>query len=161
LQPSSHPKNVRFNNADVTTEAAWNHDAAGEAPQQYDLIRSRSIASGISSWSALIGLAYDHLHPGGWVELQEFHLPMRCDDDSMSGTSFERWNKLVVEASAKVGVKLDGGFAQVPGLLKEKGLEQIGRKGLKWAVGPWPKDEKAKEVGRMFRAVSPRLRCGT
>jgi hypothetical protein len=81
-------------------------------------------------------------------------MPMRCDDGTMAGTSFERWNKLLVEASAKVGVKLDGGFAEVPGLLQEAGFIKQERKPMKWAVGPWPKDPTMKEVGRIFRAVS-------
>lgn len=125
--------------------------------QKYDLIHSRSISSGVSSWPALISLAWQHLRPGGWIELQEYHLPMRCDDESMAGTEFERWNNLLVEAGERVGVKLDGGFAAVPGLLEDAGAVDMGRKGLKWPVGPWPKDERIKEVGRMFRAVSALL----
>lgn len=78
---------------------------------------------------------------------------MRCDDGSMAGTEFERWNTLLVEASEKVGVKLDGGFATVPALLESAGAVDRERKGLKWPIGPWPKDTRMKEVGRMFRAV--------
>lgn len=151
LQPSSTPSNIQFRIADVMNSTSW-HNASGTA-QQYDIIHSRSISSGVSSWPALITLAWEHLRPGGWVEFQEFHLPMRCDDGSMAGTEFERWNTLLVEASEKVGVKLDGGFATVPALLESAGAVDRERKGLKWPIGPWPKDTRMKEVGRMFRAV--------
>ncbi|KAK5163461.1 uncharacterized protein LTR77_010643 [Saxophila tyrrhenica] len=150
LQPTSHPSNVEFLVDDITYDSAWASPSA--AAQQYDLIHSRSMSSGIKSWPALISKCWEHLRPGGWLEFQEFHLPMRCDDDSMAGTAFERWNQLLVEASGKVGVKLDGGFAEVPRLLQGAGFAGMGRKALKWPVGPWPKDDRMKEVGRMFRA---------
>lgn len=147
LQPSSHPANVHF-----VVDDFMKPSSTERCP--YDLVHSRSISSGISDWPALVQKCWECLRPGGWIELQEFHLPMRCDDDTMAGTAFERWNHSMVEASAKIGVKVDGGFAEVPNLLEEMGFAEIHRKGIKWAVGPWPKDPTAKEIGRMFRAVS-------
>jgi hypothetical protein len=156
LQPSSHPSNVRFVIDSVMEEGAWNsspHQLQGST-HGYDFIRSRSISSGIADWDGLLNLVWKHLRPGGWVELQEFHLPMRCDDGSMAGTAFERWNQLIVESTTKAGIKLDGGFASVPGLLEAMKFARLGRVQRQWAIGPWPKDEIAKEIGRMFRAVS-------
>jgi hypothetical protein len=61
---------------------------------------------------------------------------------------------LMVESTTKAGIKLDGGFARVPGLLEAMKFARVGRVQRQWAIGPWPKDETAKEIGRMFRAVS-------
>ncbi len=147
LQPSAHSSNVHF-----VVDDFMNPSSSEGCP--YDLVHSRSISSGISGWPALVLKCWECLRPDRWIELQEFHLPMRCDDDTMAGTAFERWNHLMVEASAKTGVKVDGGFAEVPDLLDKAGFAEIQRKGMRWAVGPWPKDSTAKEIGRMFRAVS-------
>ena len=80
-------------------------------------------------------------------------MPMQCDDETVVGTVFEKWNRSIVEACQKVGVKLDFIFG-VPALLRRKGFVGLGEAETKWALGPWPKDRRQKRIGRMFQDVS-------
>lgn len=79
---------------------------------------------------------------------------MQCDDGSLEGTAFGRWNSLLIEAAAMSGIDFGQAFAKVPGSLKEKGAVGVAEKASRWPIGPWAEEEKWKEVGRMFRAVS-------
>jgi trans-aconitate methyltransferase len=76
IQPSTHPPNCNFQVEDATKP--WNFT------QPFDFIHTRAITYGISGWDGLVSQAFAALKPGGWIELQEFCLPMGCDDGSMS-----------------------------------------------------------------------------
>jgi hypothetical protein len=37
----------------------------------------------VSNWPRLVRQAFTHMRPGGWLELQEFEVTLRSDDDTM------------------------------------------------------------------------------
>ena len=151
---SDLPPNLHFRTADATTPTAF-LSANPSRPPGFDLIHTRSISSGIKSWPSLISLIWDNLRPSGWVELQEFHLPMMCDDGSLGGeTALGEWNEKFIQASKVMGVDFGAAFAGVPPMLGERGAVGVAGKGLRWPVGPWAREERWKSVGGMFRAVS-------
>ena len=48
---------------------------------------------GVKSWEHLMAECFKYLRPGGWVELQEFHLPLQSDDVNIpKDSALARWD---------------------------------------------------------------------
>lgn len=77
IQPSWVPPNLRFLVDDA--ESPWLFSTS----RPFDFIHARDLGGAIADWPRLLRQAYGHLRPGGWVELQEFEVTLRSDDDSM------------------------------------------------------------------------------
>ncbi|KAJ5664694.1 hypothetical protein N7462_011507 [Penicillium macrosclerotiorum] len=77
IQPSWVPPNLRFLVDDA--ESPWLFNAS----RPFDFIHARDLGGAIADWPRLLRQAYQHLRPGGWVELQEFEVTLRSDDDSL------------------------------------------------------------------------------
>lgn len=146
IQPTMVPPNVQFLVDDITQD--WIYD------QRFDYIHSRAITVGVKDWHKLIDQCWKNLEPGGWVEFQEYHAPMLCDDDSLdSCPAYKLWNASVAEACVKAGTRLDA-ILGADKILSERGFVEIGKANTKWAVGPWPKGRREKKVGELFGLVS-------
>jgi hypothetical protein len=117
--------------------------------QRFDYIHTRAISMGISDWDKFIGQAYAFLKPGGWCELQEFHLNMTSDDGSIKeGGALWTWRRDMLEASKKLGIDTLISLHH-PRMLKEKGFVNIGERQLKIPIGPWAKGKTEKQIGMM------------
>ncbi|KAJ5818158.1 hypothetical protein N7474_003749 [Penicillium riverlandense] len=77
IQPSWIPPNLRFLVDDA--ESQWLFSAT----RPFDFIHARDLGGAIADWPRLLRQAREHLRPGGWVELQEFEVTLKCDDESM------------------------------------------------------------------------------
>lgn len=77
IQPSWVPPNLRFLVDDA--ESPWLYSAA----RPFDFIHARDLGGAIANWPRLLRQAYGHLRPGGWVELQEFEVTLRSDDETL------------------------------------------------------------------------------
>ena len=93
------PPNCKFEVDDVESE--WTH-----AP--FDFIHSRAMGGSISDYGRLYKQAYDHLQPGGWIEVQEFEAWVRSDTPGMmeKATCISEWQKIVDDTTAKIGKRL-------------------------------------------------------
>ena len=104
---------------------------------------------GIHDWDKFIGQAYTFLKPGGWCELQEFHLRITSDDGSMKdGGALWTWRRDMLAATKKIGIDTLVAL-QHPKILKEKGFINIGQRQLKIPMGSWAKGRKEKQIGIM------------
>lgn len=77
IQPSWVPPNLRFLVDDA--ESPWLFSAS----RPFDFIHARDLGGAIANWPRLLRQAYGRLRPGGWIELQEFEVTLRSDDDSL------------------------------------------------------------------------------
>ncbi|KAJ5156584.1 hypothetical protein N7492_009387 [Penicillium capsulatum] len=77
IQPSWVPPNLRFLVDDA--ESPWLFSAS----RPFDFIHARDLGGAIADWPRLLRQGYGHLRPGGWIELQEFEVTLRSDDDSL------------------------------------------------------------------------------
>lgn len=97
-------------------------------------------------FSAVLRKCYDNLQPGGWIELQDYALELRCDDGTTMGTALPEFFSAMNRGVAVVGRDLlrpkrfreyleDAGFVQT----------QV----IEFAVpgSPWPDDPKMKVCG--------------
>lgn len=50
---------------------------------RFDYVHTRALGMGIRSWDLFVERARDALKPEGWLELQEFHFPLSCDDGTV------------------------------------------------------------------------------
>jgi len=75
IQPAWVPPNLYFQVEDA--ESQWLYT------KPFDFIHTRDLGGSISDWPKLLCQAYQHLKPGGWIELQEFEVTLKSDDDTM------------------------------------------------------------------------------
>lgn len=94
---------------------------------------------------------FDHLVPGGYVEVKEFDITTRSQlygDDIPKDHVFSRWAPVFFEAADKLGKTLtqthNHGIARA---LEAVGYVDIVEKRYSIPIGAWPKDPKMKEVG--------------
>jgi hypothetical protein len=78
--------------------------------------------------------------------MQDVVIPFRSIDDSMKGTSFERWLQLVIQGSHALGRD----FTKVPkykSYFEEVGFVDIVEKQLAWPIGSWARTQRMKMLG--------------
>jgi trans-aconitate methyltransferase len=82
IQPSFVPPNCSFEIDDC--ESAWPYRQG----QGFDFIHMRSMAGSITDWPRLFRQAFEHMNPGGWIEIQEYAIQMHVEegDENMPET---------------------------------------------------------------------------
>ncbi|KAL3440677.1 S-adenosyl-L-methionine-dependent methyltransferase [Aspergillus insuetus] len=139
IQPSWIPTNCKFELDDY--EKTWTFS------QKFDFIHARMLMGSIADEKNLFKQAYDNLAPGGWIEMQDFSLPVRADDDTMKGTAFEELNIKFMTGLELIG--RDGGAPEkYKQLLTEAGFENVVELKYKWPQNQWPKDKHLKTLGQ-------------
>jgi SAM-dependent methyltransferase len=138
IQPAFVPPNCRFEVEDAEDEWIYSH--------KFDYIHGRMLASCFSSHVKVFESAFNFLRPGGWFEMQDFAFPLRCIDDTMKGTAFERWLELILAGCEKLGKDL-GRAPIYEKYMRDIGFVDVQQKLVAWPIGSWPKDEKMKVLG--------------
>ncbi|KAL4407740.1 UMTA [Colletotrichum abscissum] len=144
IQPPWVPPNCKFYFDDVEQPWTWSKD--------FDLIHIRHLEASIENWPALYKQAFDHLVPGGFIEVKEFDITTRSQffgDYIPEDHIFHQWAKVMFEATDKLGKTL----AQTQNHSIARALDAIGyvdivEKRFSIPIGAWPKDPKLKEVGQ-------------
>lgn len=75
---SSVPANCQFEINDAEEDWGFN--------EQFDYIHARAIVTCFRNNRAIVHKIFENLAPGGYFELQDPCLPMRCDDGTLEGT---------------------------------------------------------------------------
>ncbi len=139
IQPRWTPPNVNFYVDDIEEEWLNGDD--------YDLVHIRYVCSFIRDSAAVIHKSFEHMRPGGWIEVQELDMIVHCDDDSMptpetKGCAYPILNyvDLAARAWGLSGADLQIGDKIGP-MLEEAGFVNVQRRKLKVPVSPWAKDE--------------------
>nr|POE47311.1 putative methyltransferase tdie [Quercus suber] len=91
-----------------------------------------------------------NLEPGGWLEVQDYGLPVTSADGTHENTALSRWGKLLSEASSVLGRPM--GSVECSDLhvqrMQESGFVDIQTRMFMWPTNGWPKDPFMKELGR-------------
>jgi len=142
IQPTFAPPNCSF----IVENAAdpWVFS------EPFDYCHSRMLLLGMHDWPRYFQQCWDHLKPGGWVEVQETTFPICYDDDSVPDDApLKLYSEYVRDAA-----KLDGidpnPAPKFRGILEKLGFVDIREQPLKWPMGSWPKGESEKELGRIM-----------
>ncbi|POS83988.1 methyltransferase domain-containing protein [Erysiphe pulchra] len=146
IQPEWVPPNVVFMVDDI--ESPWL-----KPRDYYEYIHGRHIVMAIKDWPLLMRRAYDHLKPGGWIELQEIHHYPQCDDGSMPPHHevAQFWG-LINEGLAALGVNFNVTHL-LEDMLCDAGFTNIKCKILHVPIGTWPKNSILKLVGLYWRTI--------
>ncbi|KAJ5936703.1 hypothetical protein N7466_003153 [Penicillium verhagenii] len=142
IQPSWVPPNLRFHVDDA--ESPW----LFSANRPFDFIHARDLGGAIADWPRLLLQAHEHLRPGGWVELQEFEVTLRSDDDSMPlAPMLCEFLGRLHEASEAFHrpMNIAEGHGQ---RLVEAGFEDVRDEVYKVPSSEWPTDPIQKQIGR-------------
>lgn len=141
IQPNWTPANCSWlvDNA----EAEWVYS------KKFDFIHSRMLLMGIHDWPRYFRQAWDHLKPGGWVEVQEVQFPIGYADDGTvkSESPLLIWSKHVQEAAAKDGIDTMC-TEKFKAQLEHQGFINVREQRVRWAVGSWPKGTREKVLGK-------------
>ncbi|KAH6975691.1 methyltransferase [Ilyonectria destructans] len=148
IQPDWIPERVSFVVDDIEHDAGWVYP-----DDMFDYIHMRHTLPFIRDRTELWERIYQHLKPGGWFELQEFHYTAACDDKSCDGPY--PWRDFIsyLEAGmANLGSDMHG-ILKAEEELAAAGFEDLRVKHLKCPVGPWAKKKKLQECGYVLRDV--------
>ncbi|KAJ3547838.1 hypothetical protein NM208_g1317 [Fusarium decemcellulare] len=139
IQPSFVPPNVRFIIDDIEEE--WSYSSP------FDYIHSRMMNSSVASWETYAANIYNHLAPGGYVELQEIGIYVTSDDGTLTQDhNLAKWAALLDEASVKLGRPYFDP-KNLKDVLTKAGFTDVTEAKFKWPSNGWPKDKKHKELG--------------
>jgi hypothetical protein len=87
------------------------------------------------------------LKGGGWFEIKEFVLELRCDDGTLKGTALLEWGNAIMEAFKEVNIAVDRPH-EYGRWMKEAGFLDIKETSYLVPLNTWHEDSKLKEVGR-------------
>lgn len=139
IQPRYAPPNCSFFVDDI--ESPWLFGPP------FDFIHSRGLVGSIEDWDTLLGQIYDNLVDGGLVEFQEYELKYGADDDTLSRTpAISLWQDKLIEAHESINrpVNIARTIRQ---RLQDRGFVDLHEEVAKVPVGPWPKNNRQKQIG--------------
>ncbi|KAG7422367.1 S-adenosyl-L-methionine-dependent methyltransferase [Fusarium sp. MPI-SDFR-AT-0072] len=158
LLPEDVPPNVTFEIADATE--TWPN-------RTYDFIHMRSLAGGgVRDWNALLAEAYEHLNPGGQIEIAEIrphffdadpeHVDSESGEKGEVGVACREYEKIFEEMCIKLGVDYDP-IPRVPEILNTLGADLI-RVRVDWLpIQNWGSDPVTQQKRK---ALAEMVECG-
>lgn len=140
------PSNCRF----LIQDAEKDWEEIGDL--KFDVIHTRMVLFHVKDVRGLLRRCYEHLKPGGYIDLQEFWLPYYTDEPPEApehSSKVLEWGQLRLKAASQIGI--DQTIAgQFPDILSEIGFADVQTLDYKWPIGPWMEDDKMKDIGGMF-----------
>jgi len=133
---------------DLTTFIADSWLDASQIPRNsYSRHSSKCVYQSTFSECRLI-TAPSNLEPGGYLEFQDYGLPCRSVDDTLDGTSLEKWGILMCEAARKLGRPMGTEVSEkYREWMEAAGFVDIEEQHFMWPSNTWPKDKYMKELG--------------
>lgn len=102
IQPGWVPPNCKFYIDDY--EGDWTYSDA----EKFDYIHGRALSGTLSDWPKFYRQVYEHLKPGGWIEMQEYDAWIFSDDDSCDRAPWTmEWVERLDEASRSFGKQIN------------------------------------------------------
>ncbi|KAL2012844.1 hypothetical protein VTN00DRAFT_369 [Thermoascus crustaceus] len=139
IQPRWVPPNCRFEVDDF--EAEWTYS------RNFDFIHGREIEGSVRDYDRLFERCFEHLRPGGYLEMQSMGVVTYSDDGSDErATNFHQVVDLIQEASGKFGKSMKT-MGTWKGKMEKAGFTNVKQKVFKVPQSPWHDDPKMKEIG--------------
>ncbi|KAM0327964.1 hypothetical protein ACHAQA_005363 [Verticillium albo-atrum] len=142
IQIASIPHNVVWRIDDIQN-TTWSPPYAN-----LDFVHLRSTVSVLSDPVRVMELAYEHLDPGGWIEIQDSTTDILCDDDTMPVDypmlKFMNLFNNNFGPAHRCDFRI---IARVPEILERLGFVHIHVRRHKMPIGAWAKDRKRREIG--------------
>ena len=114
IQPTWVPPNLQFEVDDCEEE--WGFD------KKFDYIHMRNLSGAIANWPKLIKVCYDHLVPGGWIEISNIEAWCKSDEGALpQDNPAYRWQTDLKDAAESVGREIVVGSSML-NRVKEAGF---------------------------------------
>lgn len=115
-------------------------------PYTLDYIHLRAMMTCFNDFQAVMHKSYDHMTPGGWIELYDGSWDFQCMDGTARGTALEQWANLLYLGGLRAGRDMRRARHYKQYLINA-GFVDVDEK-VVWCPGsPWPADPKHKEIG--------------
>ncbi|KAJ5770481.1 uncharacterized protein N7511_002532 [Penicillium nucicola] len=131
------------------------HELEGDWPftakQAFHLIHAQSLGGVIADYDKFYANAFQHLLPGGWLEVWENDLRFFTDNeqDETRLVALREWEALMHEAAAKFGKRVDVAAEQKE-LMRSAGYVQVDEQIFKVPYGEWSDDPTLKNIGGYY-----------
>ncbi|KAK3684548.1 hypothetical protein LTR37_020151, partial [Vermiconidia calcicola] len=126
IQPGMVPPNCKFIVDDCNTD--WLFD------EKFDLIHTRAMTPGMKDWPRYMRQAFDHLKPGGYIELHEIYIPIcYAKDANETIPKFVQWSHELIGAGSKLGLDFTAA-KKVGEMLQDAGFVDINVRWQNWPV---------------------------
>ena len=139
IQPTNTMPNCQFVQEDADDD--WTYG------MRFDYIHFRFFAAFSTNLRAVLKRIYDHLEPGGWLEVQETTYGCSSPDGSWEGSSAEAALDAATKAMAAAGQN-PRSIVLLKELFLEAGFVDVVEHIQPQPTGTWPADPKYKEIGR-------------
>ena len=118
--------------------------------QSFGFIHGRMLTSGIHDWPALLSRCWDHLEPGGWLELLDVCHPFRAEDPAVDEASsdFIKWGLIAERCWAMNGLDYRVTTKHVE-RLRALGFTDIREEERRWPMGAWSESEQERRIGEL------------
>ncbi|KAK1986715.1 methyltransferase [Colletotrichum cereale] len=148
IQPEWVPPNVKFEVDDV--ESPWLYPT-----NHFDYIHSRHTVMAIKDWPVLLRRSFEHLKPGGWIELQEIHhCPMSASNSQLAAHPVAQYWGHVVQGLSNLGINLNAAAGdRLPNMMREAGFVNVTERVFHVPIGTWPRNRVLKTVGMYWRTI--------
>ncbi|KAK0622813.1 S-adenosyl-L-methionine-dependent methyltransferase [Immersiella caudata] len=145
IQPDLVPPNVRFYVDDANDE--WQ---SGRDWHNIDYIHCRVTIGCWDDMASVIRKGFERLRPGGWMESQEPHCDVHCDDREVPVThGVKRWWDEMCRASAAAGRPLHI-TPTIKQMYIDAGFVDVHEKVYKIPMNGWPKVPRLKRLGELW-----------
>ncbi|KAK8086358.1 S-adenosyl-L-methionine-dependent methyltransferase [Apiospora phragmitis] len=120
IQPEYVPVNCTFYIDDATKDWSFH--------QRFDYIHVRMLTFGITNWDKFIDQAYQYLQPGGFLELQEWNVPLESPDASLKEHhALHRWTEVMNRACTKIGIDIRSAGEHAD-RMRSRGFDHVGER---------------------------------
>ncbi|KAK1236955.1 hypothetical protein MKX08_007903 [Trichoderma sp. CBMAI-0020] len=119
-------------------------------PTQFDYIHFGHVIACFDDTKAVMKKAFDHMKPGGWIELHDPEIRNIASGDSVKGTAVEEWVEMVLKGGRVVGRDMLKS-AHYEAWLSETGFVNVQDAKFQLPMNEWPENPKLKEVGAIYK----------
>ncbi|TVY27220.1 Secondary metabolism regulator LAE1 [Lachnellula hyalina] len=142
VQPTMVPPNLQFEIEDAESEWLWGKDS-------FDFIYARELILSIRDWPKLMRQSYEHLKPGGHLEISGSLPYFQSDDGSLpAGSAYAEIAQVFFDMGDRIGVSGHDPLKWKEQFL-EAGFTDVKQTILKIPTNPWPKDRRMKQIGAL------------
>lgn len=141
-QPSFVPPNCIFEIEDIEEE--WPYKS-----NHFDFVHGRDLMTAVRDWPRLIGQAYEHLKPGGWIELASTIPDIQCDDNTLPAKSYYlEAGRLYFEMAEKMSAPLESPRRWAD-QMRNAGFVDVQDVVYKIPMGPWARSKRLRIIGKL------------
>ncbi|OJJ42306.1 hypothetical protein ASPZODRAFT_170261 [Penicilliopsis zonata CBS 506.65] len=142
IQPVWIPPNIEFFVDDA--ESDWTFKKGS-----FDFVRACDLGGAIADWAKLLQQTYEHLKPGGWIELLDFAMDLHSENGSpeQQAPHAMEFFRHLKEASSKFNRPMDVAGNHI-NRLKTAGFIDVEERIYRFPDNPWPTDPILREAGR-------------